>query len=368
MNKSLENKTKKKIMITFREGGNNGGPNNSHKRISESWLKEKYEFIPLYIPKGRLGLFNIKIIKNIANQIKREKPDIVHFAGLELIGWYGMLASKFAGIKNTLLAVHGSTSEAVFFNKNIIKKRIMNFVEMVTLRNSRYIYGVSEYVSGWKKIKKHAKNYMGHIYNLPIEKKDNIDPKEDFRKEFGMSEDDILIVSTGRIEIEKGFETLKQIIVENKWYKKIKFVIVGNGSYLNDMKKSIEESTMKENVIFTGFRTDIDNILEDCDIFVICTWHETLCMSVIEACQHKLPVVASNVGGIPEIIEDKKNGFLVEPKDKTCFIKNIEELIENPELRGIMGEEGYELINSKFNADNILNRLDEIYAKILEEK
>jgi len=277
-----------------------------------------------------------------------------------------MLACKVARVKNTLLAVHGSTSEAVFFNKSGTKRYIMNFIEMLTLKNVKYSYGVSEYVSGWKKIKKYAKKYEGHVYNLPIEKNYKTDKKENFRKEFGINDDDILIVSTGRIEIEKGFETLKDVIVENKWKNNVRFVIVGDGSYLNDMKKSVEESQMKGNVIFTGFRDDIDYILEACDIFVICTWHETLCMSVIEACQNKLPVVASNVGGIPEIVENEKNGYLIEKDDRVIFSKMLKYLSEECEVRKKMGKEGYEIINKKFNSEKIVNQIDELYTKILE--
>ena len=78
----------KKIMLTLREGGENGGPYNSHRRIMNSKLNKKYQFIPLIIPRGRLGILNIKLTRYIIGQIKKYKPDIIHFTGLELIGFH----------------------------------------------------------------------------------------------------------------------------------------------------------------------------------------------------------------------------------------------------------------------------------------
>ncbi len=357
--------SKKKIMIVFRGDGVHGGPNNSHLRIMESKLKQKYDFAPLYIPKGHLGIYNKKAINEMAEAIKKEKPDLVHFMGLELVGWYGMLACKRAKARKTLMAIHGSTSEAIEFNKNKIKKAIMEAIEFLTLKNTKNAYGVSEYVGSWKKIKKHIKNYYGCVYNQSITKEEN---ENNFKKEFNLSESDILVVSTGRITKEKGYEILKNVIIGEKWDNNVKFVIVGDGDYLEKMKEEISYSHMKDNVVFTGFRKDIDNVLKSGDIFLICSLHETLCMSVMEACQYKLPVVATRVGGIPEIIEDGENGYLVNTYDVAGFIEDLKRLIENKELRENLGKRGEEIVKEKFNPDSIINKIDSIYEDILKEE
>lgn len=357
---------KKKVMISFREGGENGGPNNSHKRIVESKLNEKYDFIPLYIPKGHLGIFNVKVIKKMAADIKRNNPDIVHFTGLELVGWYGMLACKFAGVKNTLMVIRGSTEEAIAFNKNILKKYIIKFIEYLTLKNTAYVYGVSEYIGTWKKVKKYAKNYCGHIYNLPLNE-DKIETyNQSFREELGIDKDDIVIASAGRITKEKGYEILKNVILNGDWDKNIHFVIVGDGNYLDEMKSEL--NNLRCNVHFTGFRNDVGKILKESDLFVLCTLHETLCNSVIEASQNGLPVVASKVGGIPEIIADGKSGFLVDPGDESGFIEKINILLNDIELRDRIGNEGTSVIERKFNYNSIINSIDDLYREILENK
>lgn len=357
---------KPKIMISFRGDGVTGGPNNSHKRIMESALKEKYDFVPLFIPKGHLGIFNLKVIKKMAADIKACNPDIVHFTGLELVGWYGCLACKAAGVKKTLMVIRGSTEEAIEFNKVKIKKYIMKFIEFLTLKNTEYVYGVSEYVSSWIKVKRYAKRYFGNIYNLPIKKGKN-KTNNDFRKEYGFSDKDIIVVSTGRIEKEKGFETLKNIIIKNEWDNNVKFVIVGDGSFVQPMKAEIYQAKKEKAVYFTGFRTDIENILESSDVFVTCTKHETLCNSVIEACQYGLPVIASCVGGVPEIIKNGENGFLTEPDNENGFANIIKKLISDKDLRKVMGKKGTRIIAEKFNEEKILSEIDSIYQIILKD-
>ena len=136
----------KTIMIAFREGSENGGPYNSHLRIMESRLKEKYRFVPLIVPGGKMGLFNVKIIKSLVSQIRKVQPDAVQIVGLELIGYYLSVACRIAGVKNIILAIHGSTTEAIEFNKNPLKKWLMEQLEIFTLRTATCTYGVSEYL------------------------------------------------------------------------------------------------------------------------------------------------------------------------------------------------------------------------------
>ena len=95
-------------------------------------------------------------------------------------------------------------------------------------------------------------------------------------------------------------------------------MIVGDGSYLPEMKDKVRQNGLYDNVIFTGYRNDVMYLLSGSDIFVICTLHETLCNSVIEASDAGLPVVATRTGGIPEIIQDKKTEMEVKSwKKKT---------------------------------------------------
>ncbi len=357
-------KNKPKIMITFNEGGENGGPFNSHKRITESGLKEKYEFIPLIIPEGRRGLFNPRLQRNLIEQIKKSKPDIVQFTGLALDGFHTLLACKLCGVKNTLLVIRGSSREGVEFSG--LKRKVTSILENWTLKNSAFCYGVSRYVANLDFVKKYAKNSIGYIYNMPAAQKKRQSSRQKLRRQFGIDDEDILIISTGRITEEKGFGDLTDVILKFAEQKNVKFIIIGKGSYLETMKDRLQVQINNKQVFLTGYQKNVDDFLSASDVFTILTWHETLCNSVIEASGAGLPVVAAAVGGVPEIIDDNKSGFLIKARDTENAYRRLLRLVEDSALRKKFGSNGREKIKSVFATEKIVQQIDAVYKQILE--
>lgn len=351
-----------KILLTFRIGGENGGPYISHKRIMESSLSKKYDFEPLMLENPR-KLRNPKIFFKTVKQIKQAMPALVHLAGLQSEGFLIMFACRMAGVK-TVVAVHGSSTEAIGYGK--IANLIFRFIEKYTVNKADAVYGVSDYVSSWK-VCKCAKHYCGTIYNIAdFEKTEYTQPY--VRKELGISNDDIVIVSTGRITKDKGFDILWEIIKQLKEIPNIKFVIAGDGNYKEEWLSEIKQQGFDNKVFLLGYRNDIDNILKESNIFIICTKHETLCISLLEAGINSLPLIASDVGGIPEIIEDGKNGFLIPVGDEEGFKEKLLKLISEGELRKEIGEAARNYIKDKFEERKIVAKLDNVYRKVIGEK
>lgn len=354
----MDNK-KPKILIALKENGQNGGPYISHLRImNDEYLKNKYDFEALTIPRVR-KLFNPIGFFGFVKRIKGSKADIVHIAGLQLDGFILMLACKKAKMK-TVLAVHGSSSEAIGINK--ARRAINGWLENYTIRKASIVYGVSDYVSSWKMCNRYG-NYFGTIYNLtdfsPVENCSSI------RSELGISNKDIVVVSTGRIIKDKGFDILNSVILKFKDSENIKFIIAGDGQYRSEFQKSIFENGMEKQVFLLGYRSDIGNILKGSDIFVICTKHETLCISLLEAASFSLPMIASNVGGIPEII-DEKCGYLVEAGNVDGFYNAIKELSCDIKKREDFGANASSKIIAKFGHDTIVEKIDRVYQIVLK--
>lgn len=147
----------------------------------------------------------------------------------------------------------------------------------------------------------------------------------------------------------------------------MKFLIVGDGIYLKRMKEELALSGNNEDVIFTGYRNDICELLDASDIFLTCTLAETFGNSIAEASNHCLPCVASNVGGIPEIIEDGVSGFLVKKFDIDETYDALVKLIENKKLREIMGMNGRKHIIKKFDYKSIEKKSEELYEIVLSK-
>lgn len=358
----MKNEKRPVILIAFKKGGENGGPYTSHKRILESINSTQYELKPFYFPRSRV-LFSPRGMKELISNIKKEKAVAMHIVGLQLEGFVAMIVCKMAGIK-ILLAIHGSEMESS--RNNMIRHFIMSMIERFTVMKSDMVYGVSDYVSSWP-VCKYSRQMIGTIYNLASDEQDSFKMKGNLRTELGIPKSEIIVVSTGRIVKDKGFDVLAEVIKKFRKTDNVSFVIAGDGDYKEEMERMIIKTEMKDKVFLLGYRSDIDNILSSSDIFIICTKHETLCISLQEAGMHGLPLIATNVGGIPEII-DESCGFLEKNLDIEGFFSAINILKDNEKLRKTMGENVRKKMMSKFDSKEILAKLDTAYLKLIQDK
>lgn len=346
----------KRILMILDKYGANGGPNNSQMRIAKSPLNTFYEFEIVYYDRARKYLNPLTFIRFV-REIKKKKASIVHFSGLQLDGYINCLACKLAGIKKIIIAIRGSSNEAIRISK--FKRWLFNKLEISTLKKATMTYGVSDYVSNWDNVKRFSRHHFGTIYNLGEYDSDN--SKKYFRNEFGIPNDAFVVVSTGRIIEEKGFDVLEKVIRKIGVKKDLYFVIVGDGNFKEQMSYNLKSFS---NVIFTGYRKDVLNILSESDSFVLCTKHETLGNSIIEALYSKLPVIVSNVGGIPEYVLDGQNGFLVNPDDYDQFAQHILNLYEDKKLLSTM-KENTKLIFKMIDNSRIIEQIKKMYEMCL---
>ena len=358
----MKNERRPVILIAFKKGGENGGPYTSHKRILESINSTQYELKPFYFPRSRV-LFSPRGMKELISNIKKEKAVAMHIVGLQLEGFVAMIACKMSGIK-ILLAIHGSELEACGINK--LWKVVIAFLEKSTVKHADIVYGVSDYVTSWP-VCKYAKKMIGTIYNIPSNSMVQKNNGYSLRQELGIKDTDIVVVSTGRIVADKGYDILLQVIKKFKDVKDIVFVIAGDGEYRKHMEQTVINEDMSKNVFLLGYRTDIDNILDAADIFIICTKHETLCISLQEAGVHGLPLIATRVGGIPEIV-DGTCGILVDNLDVRGFATAINRLKNDEKLRKEYGHNARRKIISKFSEEKIMKQLDQVYLELIDRK
>ena len=352
-----------KVLLTFQKNGKNGGPYLSHQRIMDSRLKEKYEFIPLYFPRIR-EMLRPSVAKMIVNTIKTNHADILHFAGLQLEGFLALQFARFARVPRTVCAIHGCSQDAQDIGE--FKKKLLLPMEKWTLRHSDICYGVSRDVVNWPIVKENARNCFGTIYNMyDINDDYDIDIPNTFRKEYSIPDGAIIVVSIGRITVDKGFEILKELILKKKDWENVYFVIVGDGAYRKQMQQELAEAGY-HNVIFTGYQKNVGRILSASDIFILCTLHETFGNSVLEASSHCLPVIASNTGGIPEIICNGQSGFLFEVGNVNQAYDALKKLLTNPSLAKELGRYGKDYVAERFNCRKIEELLDEMYQSLME--
>jgi glycosyltransferase involved in cell wall biosynthesis len=184
-------------------------------------------------------------------------------------------------------------------------------------------------------------------------------------------QNEIIRIGSIRSLTEKyGIEFLiRAFAILKKKYNNIRLEIVGDGPLRNKFEKLTEELEISDAVTFHGYINQYKefdkyiSLLKSFDIFAILSIidSETFGVAAVEASACSIPVIATNVGGLPEVVEDNITGLIVPPKNVEATAEAIEKLIINKELRIRLGQKGREKVNELYNWNNNLNQMIEIY-------
>lgn len=158
------------------------------------------------------------------------------------------------------------------------------------------------------------------------------------------------LVSTSRLVTDKGIGELIEAF-KSLEHNSAVLKICGDGPEAKHFK---ELATGIKNIEFLGHVNDVTTVLADADIFVHPTYHEGFGLSLVEAEMCSLPIIASNVGSIPEIVEDEVSGILVEPRDSRALAEAMARLIADAKLRSRMGKAGRAIFLKNFQFDKIV--------------
>ena len=185
------------------------------------------------------------------------------------------------------------------------------------------------------------------------------------RKEFGINDTDILIGSVGRLSEEKGYKYLVEaakIVCEK--YNHAKIMIVGPGKLREVLYQQISKLNLRNKFILTGYREDIPEILQSFDIFVLPSLTEGLPLSLLEAMASGKPVVASAVGGTPEVIQHGVTGILVPPKDSQALAQGVISIIRDKTYT-LYGKAGKLLVQKNFDFSRTAAEYKHLYLQVL---
>jgi len=193
----------------------------------------------------------------------------------------------------------------------------------------------------------------------------NIDRKGErinVRQELGIPIDANLLITVAVLRPQKGIQFMIRALpailhsIADTYY-----LIVGNGSHQSALVEEVNQAGVEDRVIFAGMRKDVARLLAASDVFVLPTLTEALPTVLAEAMAAKLPIVASRVGGVPEMVTDGQNGCLVEPEDLHGLVNSCIHLLSKPEIQATMGAAGWEIVNHKFNIERQVDKLEELY-------
>ncbi len=188
------------------------------------------------------------------------------------------------------------------------------------------------------------------------------------REELGISPDAVIVGTIAILRRKKGHHTLLDTIPSVlKEFPKTVFLFAGDGPQKENIEKKLSELGIAKNVKLLGLRKDIPEILKTIDLFVLPTLQEALGTSFLEAMAMKKPVIGTNVGGVPEVVNNGITGILVEPEKPAALAGAIIALLKDKEKMRIMGDEGRRIVEKKYNVDVMATNLFNFYNSLMAE-
>lgn len=218
-----------------------------------------------------------------------------------------------------------------------------------------------------KRQKNHSKIYKIDGVGVNLERfypAKSIEEKNVLREKIGFSPDDFILIYTAEFIPRKNHKLLFDILPTLKGkIPGLRVVLCGKGELLEHYKDFASQNKM-DYVTFTGYTKDVADYCRLSDVLVMPSFQEGLPMAMIESIATGLPVVASNIRGHCDVIEDCVNGFLFDVEDRKGFEKAIVTLYKNPALRAEMGMRNIERAKA-FSLENSLNEMQEIYCEVM---
>lgn len=289
-----------------------------------------------------------KTCKTVSKIIKYENINIVH-THHRMAAFYTRVLSFFK--KFTFInTAHNTFEDKRFLTRFSLKKAKLIAVGERVKKNLTDFYGMDE-------------SCVRVMYNSVEEFNDNIKVIHDFQKyrEQGY----VLVGNIGRLSPQKGMsyfvEAANKVLIRGK---KVKFFIVGDGSEREMLSEQIKNLNREDDIILLGQRQDIQNVMKQIDFVVLSSLWEGLPLIPLEAFSVGKPVVATNVDGTPEIVEDNINGLLVEAKNSEQLSEAMLKLIDNEELIAKYGNSAYKTYVNKFSYSIFKNNYINYYKNL----
>lgn len=294
--------------------------------------------------------------------VKQYQPDLIHS--------YLFVANTWARIIGTMCRVPVIISERNSMSKEPILFRFTNiflrFLGSFLIVNSH---------DGAKRIisrKQFNPDKIKVIHNgIPIDKysyQHKSENLEILKNQFGIQDYEKTIGIIGRLTYQKNHELLiRSFLKIRQLIPKIKILCIGDGPRREALKIFAKELGLEDSIIFTGRRDDIPACLAIIDALALTSRWEGCPNVILEAMAAKVPVIATNVGGLSEIITDGETGFLIEPDNEDQLSKRILSIINYPQQAEVIIQNAFLEVKNNFSLEKMVSETEKIYSKLLNK-
>lgn len=340
----------------------------------EDIRKEGIKIKTIKITRRITPISDLRALFQLIYFFKKEKFDIVQ-TQTPKAGFLGQLAAKLAGVPIII-----NNNFGFYFQKNSpwLKKRFFILLEKIAAKCSDLAFfinrediqtAIKEKICQPEKVK-----YLGYgiDFNRFNPERFSADLILKKKKELGIPPSKTILGIIARLVAEKGylelFEAFQKVIQK---FPETLLLIIGYKEPEKEDGISIEITKkygIEKNILFLGERKDVDEIYPLMDIFILPSHREGLGNTILEASAMRRPVIATDIRGCRESVDDRKTGILVPPKNPAKLAEAIIYLLENPKIWAELGEAGRKKIEKDFGEELVFNRMKEEYQRLVQEK
>jgi len=371
----------KKIKILYLITGLNvGGAEVMLWGLVKNLDKEKFEPVVVsIIPIGEIGKkiqkegikilslnakfkYNLFIFLKLISILKKEKPQILHLH-LFHADFLGRITGKISRVPIIISTIHNVN----FGGK--LREKLLEYTDkfcdlgIVVSQMVAEVMIEKGVISGRK---------LKVVYNGIELKNFDLDKdisREKIRKKLGIRKNQNALISVGRLFKAKGYPYLVDAInILKKKYPDIRLLILGEGPERKKIEEQVKELRLEKNILLLGQKENVLEYLASTDVFVMPSLWEGFPMALLEVMAFGLPVVAARVGGVPEVIEDNENGFLVEPKSPDALAEKIDYVLSlSTKKKTEICKRAKKTIEEKFSLKKMVKEYENLYQKLLEK-
>lgn len=308
---------------------------------------------------------NIQAYKQLVNIMKEEKIDLVH-CHTPMGAALARFAAKKCGIRNVIYTAHG-----------------FHFFKGASIKNWLIYYTVERFLSGFtdtqicinmedynnaKKFKAKNVEYIAgvgiDVAGIKESSRISEEEKNTLRKELGIKDTDKVLITAGEMIERKNQQFLLDVIkcIKDRANINIKLIICGHGRLEEYLKEKVSKLEIGDNIVFTGYRTDIYKLLGLSEVFLFSSLQEGLPVAVMEAMAVGLPVICSNVRGNADLLDNDKGGYVVSSFDVSKWADVIYSLLINKNKLKSFGEYNMTRIQ-EYDRSNVEKEMRRIYER-----
>ena len=313
--------------------------------------------IPLSLTRDISPFRDLTSFFALVRLFRTERPHVVHLNSAKASG-LGALAARFAGVPNIIFTAHGWAFNE---DRSLLSRIAIKFLSWLTVILTHKTIAVSEAVHrdtrNWPFVKNNVITIHNGVDSIPFLS------REEAHTKLNLPSDAFIIGTIAELHSNKGLSYAIEAITKlSEKHPDFYYVVLGDGEEKSRLNALVEARGLHGRVLLLGFVKDASRYLKAFDCFVLPSIKEGLPYVILEAGLAKLPVIATSIGGIPEVIDDQKTGLLVPARNANAIAEALEKLITSPALHTSLGSSLYEKVLNDFSLDDMTTETLRLYG------